>query len=109
MFTKTGIPQGGGRQAGGEVKRTKRGRLSPSPNTLRPQRDRQIHDARNAGVYSPSTNTLRPQRGRLFPLAIYGEGVADRPGVRSDPAPKQFTKVKRIFKCGSPAKTPKYS
>ena len=38
-------------------KRPQRGRLPP----------RQIHYARNAGV---------------FPLAIYGEGVADRPGVR---------------------------
>ena len=30
---------------------------------------RQIHNARNAGVYHP--------------LSIHGEGVADRPGVRS--------------------------
>ena len=50
---------------------TQPSQMSPSPNTLRPQRGRlpprQIHYARNAGV---------------FPLAIYGEGVADRPGVR---------------------------
>ena len=26
-------------------------------------------------------NQQRPRRGRPFPLAIYGEGVANRPGV----------------------------
>ena len=46
----------------------------PSPNQQRPQRKRP----------SPSPNQQRPQRGRQFPLAIYGEGVAERPGVRSN-------------------------
>ena len=34
-------------------------------------------------VESPLATHRRPRRGRLFPLAIYGEGVAERPGVRS--------------------------
>ena len=41
----------------------------------------QINNARAASVHSPSPNQQRPRRGRPFPLAIYGEGVANRPGV----------------------------
>ena len=66
---------------------------SPSQNLQRPQ----IYNARFAGVYSPLhvinarfAGVISPSHvinarvcGRLFPLAIYGEGVADRPGVRS--------------------------
>ena len=62
---------------------------SPTPNLSHlPPAD--VHSpshiiyARSAGVNSPSPNHLRPLRGRQFPLAIYGEGVADRPGVRSN-------------------------
>ena len=64
--------RGGGRQAGGEVKRPPRRASIPPRHTY----------ARNAGVHSPSPH-IRPQRGRPFPLSIYGEGVADRPGERS--------------------------
>ena len=79
--------------------RPQRGRLPPRQIHKRPQRGRlpprQIsHICRwqmsiplakyttpATRASSPSPNTLRPQRG-VFPLAIYGEGVADRPGVR---------------------------
>ena len=44
-----------------------------SPNQSRPR----------SGRLFPSPNQSRPRSGRLFPIAIYGEGVADRPGVRS--------------------------
>ena len=53
---------------------------APSGRSLPPRR---INNARTAGVHSPSQNQQCPRRGRPFPLAIYGEGVADRPGVRS--------------------------
>ena len=37
-----------------------------------------------AGVISPSPKNITSAAGRcLFPLSIHGEGVADRPGVRS--------------------------
>ena len=54
--------------------RPQRGRPSPSPNQQRPQRGRP----------SPTPCHKRPQRGRQFPCAIYGEGGAERPGVRSN-------------------------
>ena len=38
-------------------------------------------------IHFPLTKFLTSAVGRcLFPLAIYGEGVADRPGVRSSPS-----------------------
>ena len=55
-------------------------------------------DNSSVAVYSPLPIIKRPRwrasipprqihharvGGRLFPLSIYGEGVADRPGVRS--------------------------
>ena len=39
-----------------------------------------INHARGAGVFSPMPNQSRPRRGRLFPLAIYGEGGASGQG-----------------------------
>ena len=49
---------------------------------LRPQRGRQF----------PLAKFLTSAVGRcLFPLAIYGEGVADRPGVRSIPPQTQHS------------------
>ena len=39
-------------------------------------------NARNAGVFLPRQIHYARNAG-VFPLAIYGEGVADRPGVRS--------------------------
>ena len=74
----------------------------PSPNQQRPQRGRPstiaCHKRPQRKRPSPSPNQQRPQRGRPFPiaksttpatrasihLAIYGEGVAERPGVRSN-------------------------
>ena len=59
--------KGGGRQAGAEV-------TFPSQNRQRPQRGRLF----------PLANYLTSAVGRcLHPIAIYGEGVADRPGLRS--------------------------
>ena len=59
--------RGGGRQAGAEV-------TFPSQNRQRPQRGRLF----------PLANYLTSAVGRcLHPIAIYGEGVADRPGLRS--------------------------
>ena len=59
--------KGGGRQAGAEV-------AFPSQNRQRPQRGRLF----------PLANYLTSAVGRcLHPIAIYGEGVADRPGLRS--------------------------
>ena len=43
---------------------------------------RQIHYTRNAGVFPPRQIHYTRNAG-VFPLSIYGEGVADRPGVRS--------------------------
>ena len=73
---------------------------SPKPLTRFFNVPRQIcHICRRQMSIPPSQNQLRPQRGRQFPLAkfitsavgrcpfplaIYGEGVADRPGVRSN-------------------------
>ena len=85
---------------------------STTPATRASIPHRQINNARNASVHSPSPNQQRPQRGRPFPiaksttpatrasiplaksttpatrasihLAIYGEGGAERPGVRSN-------------------------
>ena len=39
-------------------------------------------NARNAGVFPPRQIHYARNAG-VFPLAIYGEGVADKPGVRS--------------------------
>ena len=59
--------KGGGRQAGAEV-------TFPSQNRQRPQRGRLF----------PLANYLTSAVSRcLHPIAIYGEGVADRPGLRS--------------------------
>ena len=59
--------RGGGRQAGAEV-------TFPSQNRQRPQRGRLF----------PLANYLTSAVSRcLHPIAIYGEGVADRPGLRS--------------------------
>ena len=59
--------KGGGRQAGAEV-------TFPSQNRQRPQRGRLF----------PLANYLTSAVGRcLHPIASYGEGVADRPGLRS--------------------------
>ena len=59
--------KGGGRQAGAEV-------TFPSQNRQRPQRGRLF----------PLANYLTSAVGRcLHPIAIYGEGVADRPGLSS--------------------------
>ena len=59
--------RGGGRQAGAEV-------TFPSQHRQRPQRGRLF----------PLANYLTSAVGRcLHPIAIYGEGVADRPGLRS--------------------------
>ena len=59
--------KGGGRQAGAEV-------TFPSQNRQRPQRGRLF----------PLANYLTSAVGRcLHPIAIYGEGLADRPGLRS--------------------------
>ena len=59
--------RGGGRQAGAEV-------TFPSQNRQRPQRGRLF----------PLANYLTSAVGRcLHPIAIYGEGVTDRPGLRS--------------------------
>ena len=41
-----------------------------------------VYQSQNITLHSPTY--VRPQRGRQFPLAIYGEGVAERPGVRSN-------------------------
>ena len=51
------------------------GRLSPS----------HVINARAAGVFPPRMS-LTPAPRASFPLAIYGEGVAVRPGVRSFPS-----------------------
>ena len=59
--------KGGGRQDGAEV-------TFPSHNRQRPPRGRLF----------PLANYLTSAVGRcLHPIAIYGEGVADRPGLRS--------------------------
>ena len=53
------------------------GRLSPS----------HVINARAAAGVFPHRMSLTPAPPRAsFPIAIYGEGVADRPGVRSFPA-----------------------
>ena len=51
-------------------------------------------------------NQQRPRRGRPFPLAIYGEGVADRPGVRSESSTLALSQPSRsrnrgLFSCRS--------
>ena len=43
-------------------------------------------NARHGGRQFPLAKFVTSAAGRcLFPIAIYGEGVADRPGVRSIP------------------------
>ena len=61
------MERGGGRQAG-----------------VRPSHTLQINHARNRGRLFPHAKIITSAVGRSpFPLAIYGEGVADRPGERS--------------------------
>ena len=76
---------------------------APSGRSLPP---RQINNARTAGVHSPSQNQQRQHRERPFPLAIYGEGVADRPGVRSESSTLALSQPSRsrnrgLFSCRS--------
>ena len=96
---------------------------SPSPNQSRPPfrasiLPRQINHARVASVSSPSPNPQRPlcvrpfplaiiitsAVGRCpFPLAIYGEGGGDRPGVRSSHSLQihHARRCKRLFTIAS--------
>ena len=77
---------------------------TPAPRASIPPR--QINNTRAAGVHSPSPNQQHPRRGRPFPLAIYGEGVADRPGVRSESSTLALSQPSRsrnrgLFSCRS--------
>ena len=74
----SGAPSGRLRQARAQFITSAVGRCSfPLACHKRPRR----------GRLPPSPNQSRPHRGRPFPLAIYGEGVADSPGVRSKSIP----------------------
>ena len=60
---------------------TAHGRLFPSP----------IYHICRRQMSIPPRQFITSAAGRcLFPLAIYGEGVADRPGVRSRATPKSY-------------------